>query len=498
MRRALAASLLAFLLVPGAAAEFGRYGADGWPVAVDGTSTNPFPGLTADELDAALAGDPLNRAGDVTVFPYWPLLTAELTRMASDHPDRVRLTTAGKSTLGLDLYMLEIADFDRIDAGEGLPLERREVVWVDGGHHSNEYSGVYFTLAWAQFLVEEYGSNDTATWIVENRHTWIMPMVNPDGSHAMGRLNANGVNINRNYPVIWGAVADDPVLNNPGPAPASEAETRINIEWFNKTRPDYSASIHCCGNLWLYPYGMEGLDPIDNPMLQAVCDEAFPTVREDCGPIWSTIYPAAGSSVDTAYEYTGMVAFGYEMSGRGAVAIWGQPVTAEAVMAQESESWNGLLHAFLNVHRYGALPVVTAVKADGEGLLATIENQGLGNLTGARAELMFPVSGSSQAAIPSLRPGESAEVRLPCTTDGVHELRLAYQKRLEPTSNAGLKVQTVNLLAHGSGADADGLAPSDFTVERSEPVAGNAVPAPAMALLAFGLAGLALALRRRH
>src|SRR5688500_16486786 len=113
MRRALLACLL--LTVPVASAEFGAYGADGWPIAVDGTSTNPFPGVDAHDLDHALAavqaGDPLNKVGDATVYPYWPLLTAEILRMAQDHPDRVRLHTAGKSTLGLDLYMLEIADF---------------------------------------------------------------------------------------------------------------------------------------------------------------------------------------------------------------------------------------------------------------------------------------------------------------------------------------------------------------------------------------------------
>lgn len=477
------------LLLPGATAEFGAYGADGWPVAIDGSSTNPFPGLTAAQLDAALAGDPLNQAGGATVYPYWPLLTAEVQRMASDHPDRVRLHTAGKSTLGLDLYMLEIADFGAIDAGTGIPLPEREVVWVDGGHHSNEYSGVYFALAWAQYLVEEYGSDETATWIVDNRHSWVMPMVNPDGSHAMGRLNANGVNVNRNYPVIWGALAEDPVMNNPGPSPASEVETRINIEWFNLTRPDYSASVHCCGNLWLYPYGMEGLDPIDNPMLQSVCDEAFASVRDSCGPIWSTIYPASGSSVDTGYEYAGIVAFGYEMSGRGAVSLWGQPVTSESVRTQEVESWDGVLHAALNVHRYGAFPNVTAVAADGDGLVVTVRNDGLGNLTDATMQLMFPTAGSSQATIPLLRPGDEAIVRLACDTDGLHELRIDYPKRLVATTNIGHQSYDVLL-----GAGEAGLAPADFQVQR---VAGQDAPALAPALLGLALLGLAVALRRR-
>lgn len=496
MRRALLALLL--LLVPTASAEFGAYGADGWPIAVDGTSTNPFPGVAAQDLDDALAafqGDPLNRAGDATVYPYWPLLTAEILRMTQDHPDRVRLHTAGKSTLGLDLYMLEIADFDAIDAGSGLPLEQREVVWIDGGHHSNEYSGVYFVLAWAQYLVEEYGTDETATWIVDNRHTWVMPMVNPDGSHAFGRLNANGVNINRNYPVIWDGVGNDALMNNRGPAPASEVETQVNIEWFNLTRPDYAASVHCCGNLWLYPYGEEGIDPIDNPMLKQVCAEAFPTVPEACGPIWSTIYPASGSSVDTAYEYAGIVAFGYEMSGRGAVSLWGQPLTHESVKVQEVESWNGVLHASLNVHRYGAFPVITGITADGDGLLVTVRNDGLGNLTDAGVELMFPSDGSSKAMLPMLRPGDEAQARLDCDEDGVHELRVDYAKRLVETTNRGLQVQSVVL--RSPGAPVDG-ATGDFLVERSEPV-GNVAEAPGLApvLALLALAAVAALARRR-
>lgn len=501
MRLAVAAPatllLLAALLAPPASAEFGTYGPDGWPIAVDGTSTNPFPGVSVAELDAALAsGEPLNQAGGTTVYPYWALLTAEVTRMAADHPDRVRLTTIGKSTLGLDLYMLEIADFDAVDAGEGIPLEEREVVWVDGGHHSNEYSGVYFALAWAQFLVEEYGSNETATWIVDNRHTWILPMVNPDGSHAMGRLNAKGVNINRNYPVIWDGEGHDAVMNNRGPFPASEVETQLNIEWFNVTRPDYYASVHCCGNLWLYPYGQEGVDPVDNPMLLKVCELAFPAVREACGPIWSTIYPASGSSVDTAYEYTGAVSFGYEMSGRGAVGLWGQPLTFDDVATQEVESWQGLLHAFLNVHLYGAHPVVTAVAADGDGLMVTVRNEGYGPLApGATLTLDMPSKDSRTVDLPALAPGEEAQVAIPCEEDGLHTLSAQYAKRLEPTTNLGMTKALVQIDPAGTAGDAAGLAPAGaFHVVRGD-AAGQLAPGAGILLVA-GLLGLAVLVRR--
>jgi hypothetical protein len=489
MRRALP-FLLMFTLVPSAAAEWGPYGADGWPIAVDGSSTNPYPGLTAEQFAAALAGEPLNQVAGATVFPYWPLLTAEVQRLASDHPDRVRLHSIGTSTLGLDLWMLEIADFANLDVGSGLPLAQREVVWVDGGHHSNEYSGVYFALAWAQFLVEEYGANETATWIVENRHTWIMPMVNPDGSNAFGRLNANGVNLNRNYPVIWDGVGNDALMNNRGPFPASEVETRLNIEWLNLTRPDYYASVHCCGNLWLYPYGEEGIDPVDDPMLRRVCKEAFPDVAEFCGPIWSTIYPASGSSVDTAYEYTGTVAFGYEMSGRGAAGLWGAPFTFDDVRTQEIESWTGLLHAFLNVHLYGAHPVITGVEADRDGLVVTVRNDGFGNLTGGTLSLQTATGAKATGPLPFLAPDERATVRLDGAKPGDYTLSLSYPKRLEATSNHGLQAVPLRI-----GSSGDAVPDGGFLAVHGD---GGVLEAPGLgASLLLALGALAVALRRR-
>lgn len=501
----------AILLTPLAGAEWGEIGSDGWPLNVDGESVNPFPGVAADQFNALMAdGDPLNQVAGVTVYPYWPLLTAEAQRLARDHPDLVKLHSAGKSTAGLDLYMLEICDFAnapalQTQAGDSCPAAdgtTREVVWVDGGTHSNEYSGVYFALAWAQFLVEQYGQDDTATWIVENRHTWIMPMVNPDGSNLMGRLNAHGVNINRNYPVIWDGQGHDATLNNRGPSPASEVETQVNIEWYNLTRADYMASVHCCGNLWLYPYGEEGIDPIDNPMLQQVCAEAFAAVREDCGPIWSTIYPASGSSVDTAYEYAGMVAFGYEMSGRGAVGLWGQPLTNEAVMTQEVESWEGLEHAFLNVHRYGAYPVITSVEASGDTLQVHVRNDGMGNLSAGRIQLTSAgdihasLASSGGAVLPFLAPGDEATVVVPreaAPAGSPSVLSVSYVKRLVATSNEGRIDVPVAFAADGATAAPDG----GFLVASSGADEAAESPGLPLVMAVAALAAMAIFARRR-
>jgi hypothetical protein len=508
---------LVLLLAPVASAEFGAEDENGWPVGADGFRHDPtttvLPEALAalwaraytDTLTAVPTGDPLNRVAGATLYPYYPIVLAEVQRLAADHPDRVKLHIAGQSELGLDLFMLEIADWDRLEgvpptaaaardgtatapsAGpvatgaaalvrpapprphvaptaaspttdEPIPLAERPVMWIDGGTHSNEYSGVYFVLAVAQYLIEEYGRDEWATQMVQTRHTWILPIVNVDGSHLMGRLNANLVNINRNYPVVWDGEGHDALLNNRGPSPASEMETQINIDWYERVTPDYYASVHCCGNLWLYPYGEEGVDPPDQALLSRICNEAFAAVRDDCGPIWSTIYPASGSSVDTAYEVTGAAAWGFEMSGRSnLIGPWGEPVTFEEVFDQERESWAGIAHAFENVERYGAWLHLVDARVDDDTLTLTAHNAGMANATKGNVTIET-ARGTARVPMPFVAADGVAEWTLPWPGgDGVVRVDYAKREMASPQASATYTVLADEVDRDAPGAGALGL-----------------------------------------
>lgn len=473
----LLALAVALLFVPSAAAEFGPESEDGWPIGEDGTVVRP---------PVAGQAAPLNKIGSLTVYPYYPLLTAEVQRMAQEYPGLVKLTSAGKSTLNLDVWLLEIANFQDASKPDFVPLAEREVLYLDGGTHSNEYSGVYFVTEIAQFLLDEYATNATAKWIVDNRHTWIVPMVNPDGSNAFGRLNAKAVNVNRNFPGTWGAVDEDPVLNNPGPEPESEPETRIVTGLLDRLQPDYVNSIHCCGNLWLYPYGAQhlGIAP-DSLMFERICDEVFADVREDCGPIWSTIYPASGTTADEGYLRIGASSWSYEMSGRGAiVGPWGEPVVNTDVRVQERESWAGVLHAFLNVENYGANPRIASVDGTATSLTVDVRNDGWGNLTAGTLRL-----GDASAPLPFLGPGAQGRVTLVgAFSPGVAPFVLAYTERTMQAPQEE-RTQALELVADGDRLVAAGARPLASPTDMEAP-GWNAL------FLLAGL-GLALAWRRR-
>lgn len=104
----------------------------------------------------------------------------------------------------------------------------RRVV-VIGAVHGNEPVSPPTVRA----LVEVAYPDDMAVWLV--------PTLNPDGVAAGTRWNANGVDLNRNFP--WGWRSDDG-----GPAALSEPEARAAVDLLNRVRPDVVVWVH-------QPYG---------------------------------------------------------------------------------------------------------------------------------------------------------------------------------------------------------------------------------------------------
>lgn len=65
----------------------------------------------------------------------------------------------------------------------------------------------------------------------------ILPSANPDGWSAGTRENGRGVDLNRNFPWLWGR-------DNAGEAPGSEAETQAIMALIVDERPDLVVWIH--------------------------------------------------------------------------------------------------------------------------------------------------------------------------------------------------------------------------------------------------------------
>ena len=110
---------------------------------------------------------------------------------------------------------------------------------------------------------------------------WLVPEANPDGSASGQRCNANGVDLNRNFPFEWTS-ADG------GPAALSEPETQTLTVLVERLRPDVVVWVH-------QPLGyVSAVGDTDPTLEQAWSAGAGIPVREDVtqhggGESWSAM-----------------------------------------------------------------------------------------------------------------------------------------------------------------------------------------------------------------
>ncbi len=176
-----------------------------------------------------------------TQYPTFEQLTAFLQRMAIDYPDLCRIESIGQSVQGRELWFLKITDNPDLEEDEP------EFKYLST-MHGNEIVGVPLMLNLIGLLLEDYGSDDRITDIVDGTEIWIMPLMNPDGysRNPRSRTNANGFDLNREFPDR----VDDPV-NSPEGRP-EEVQAVMNFG-FNHSSI-LSANFHGGALLVNYPY----------------------------------------------------------------------------------------------------------------------------------------------------------------------------------------------------------------------------------------------------
>jgi hypothetical protein len=242
---------------------------------------------------------------------------AELDSMSAAYPNLISVK-APISTFttweNRPIYWLKISDNPNTDETE------KEVLYTSV-HHSREPNSLMEVIFYMWYLLENYGTNDEVTYLVDNTEMYFVPMINPDGyvqnettnpngggMHRKNKRNVGtnnpGVDLNRNYGYHWNESGTSPDVNNDtyaGPNAFSEPETQA-IKWFCENREfEFALNAHSYSNLLLFPIGWSTSEfAVDHDYFQSF--SAHQVLFNGYANIKATdLYPAAGDSDDWMY-----------------------------------------------------------------------------------------------------------------------------------------------------------------------------------------------------
>ena len=315
---------------------------------------------------------------DNHVHMTWAALTMEVNDWADENPDIVDLTSAGKSELGRDLWVVRLSDWSMDTKPNG---SAKEIIYIDGGHHGNEYLGT--ALAWlsAKWYINGWNDgNEEAVRALQNSEIHVLIMLNPDGNDIDTRWNINQVDLNRNYDHYWNTCP----TTQPGSAAFSESETEANAAYINAhvTDADLYVTMHTGVWIILYPWGKWPEQPPDWELFWSIRD----TVNEDISeiPIQNAnqgLYPNCGTSRDYGYGIMGFPTFTFETDDEQFV-----PGTFEDVNDRLAEEMDVMRYLIENVWHWRARLVVESVSIEEGELTLDITNHGQASTANASLE----------------------------------------------------------------------------------------------------------------
>ncbi|WP_209452001.1 M14 family metallopeptidase [Leptospira ryugenii] len=241
-------------------------------------------------------------------------------------PNYTKLEAIGESKEGLPIYALEITK-------QNWNLGNKVSVLFSCGIHANEANAtdhcydIIFHLLTNETFKKKY---------LEHLSIWVIPIANPGGAQAFwkenvlyGRKNSAtenplGVDLNRNFPINWGASnsnfssskKDNPYYR--GTSAASELETQALIRLAERERFVASMSVHAFANTLLYPYTDVDL----KPSLPNLAETFGKNIQGNIGSsnpekpflLKNRLYPVDGTDQDFYYFEYGTLAYIFETS----------------------------------------------------------------------------------------------------------------------------------------------------------------------------------------
>ncbi len=252
----------------------------------------------------AAAGGKALAEGERGTYPTYAQIGTQLADLEASYPAICRDFTWGQSVQGRDLNGIVIsADVNNSSA--------EPEVRLSSSIHGDETVGIVMMMNLAHYLTENYGQPgyEQVTNLVNTTEITILPLHNPDGYVAGTRTNANGEDLNRNFPE---------------PAGTHTIIETENVHFSNLGFNNHfiiSENTHggalVCNYLWDYTYT---LAPDDAGCIQLALAYSTTNLPMYNGGFSQGItngadwYVATGTLQDWSYEMTGCIDMTVEIS----------------------------------------------------------------------------------------------------------------------------------------------------------------------------------------
>lgn len=149
-----------------------------------------------------------------------------------------------KSESGQDIFLWK---------SEDKPKKDKFRVYLQSGLHGNEELPPEFSF----WLTERIRNGEgELSRLMRHIRLDVIAVANPDGRAKKSRFNANNVDLNRNFPILWGRLST-PSMQKPGTAPLSEAETKAISKIIKNGSYDLAIDLHGYDDKMYFPSSSE-------------------------------------------------------------------------------------------------------------------------------------------------------------------------------------------------------------------------------------------------
>ncbi|MEO7432166.1 MAG: M14 family zinc carboxypeptidase [Dokdonella sp.] len=233
----------------------------GLGVSIDQSATATLNAFYAHFEQAKAQGVAPNSIPGFQCFRTVEETYSTMDALKADHPNIVTIDELGptwkksqNASAGYEMRALRITNLDTIASDPDRP---KMVVFTS--IHAREYAPAELGTRFAEWLVDNYGTDAEATWLVDHNDFRMVLQANPDGrkqaergilwrknvdevsGNCDGNVNVDndgdGIDLNRNFPFHWnitqGVGSDGNVCGETyrGPVKASEPETQNLVQY---------------------------------------------------------------------------------------------------------------------------------------------------------------------------------------------------------------------------------------------------------------------------